>query len=146
MGRGSLEISGSTSLVIGGQLRSGVGGDWARFVMGAGTSVSAPGGVNFRANGVIASSMYLNGGTLATSSIIGNDFGGGHTVFNGTTVVATGSNADFLDVRPGLDPVRAVRARYVVTSSYGADPRRVRELATFPGSYGNSRIKSAPAN
>jgi hypothetical protein len=27
--------------------------------------------------------------------------------------------------------VRAVRANWVVTSSFGADPRRARELATF---------------
>ena len=46
-------------------------------------------------------------------------------------VAASQADADFLDVRPGLDPVRAVRARWVVTSSFGADPRRARELATF---------------
>lgn len=40
-------------------------------------------------------------------------------------------DGDFLDVRPGLDPVRAVRAGWVVTSSFGADPRKSRELATF---------------
>ncbi|UPT73859.1 MAG: glycosyltransferase family 39 protein [Elusimicrobiota bacterium] len=46
-------------------------------------------------------------------------------------VEASQADGDFLDVRPGLDPVRAVRARWVVTSSFGADPRRARELATF---------------
>jgi hypothetical protein len=46
-------------------------------------------------------------------------------------VAASQADADFLDVRPGLDPVRAVRASWVVTSSFGADPRRARELATF---------------
>lgn len=46
-------------------------------------------------------------------------------------VEASQADGDFLDVRPGLDTVRAVRARYVVTSSFGADPRRARELATF---------------
>lgn len=46
-------------------------------------------------------------------------------------VAASQADADFLDVRPGLDPVRAVRANWVVTSSFGADPRRARELATF---------------
>ncbi len=46
-------------------------------------------------------------------------------------VAASQADADFLDVRPGLDPVRAVRAKWVVTSSFGADPRRARELATF---------------
>ncbi|MEK7390355.1 MAG: glycosyltransferase family 39 protein [Elusimicrobiota bacterium] len=46
-------------------------------------------------------------------------------------VSASQADFDFLDVRPGLDPVRAVRARWVVTSSFGADPRRSPELATF---------------
>jgi hypothetical protein len=46
-------------------------------------------------------------------------------------VAASQADADFLDVRPGLDPVRAVRVNWVVTSSFGADPRRARELATF---------------
>ncbi len=46
-------------------------------------------------------------------------------------VAASQADADFLDVRPGLDPVRAVRANWVVTSSFGADPRRARELSTF---------------
>jgi hypothetical protein len=43
------------------------------------------------------------------------------------------SQADgyFLDVRPGLDVARAARVDFVVTSSFGADPRRARELATF---------------
>lgn len=46
-------------------------------------------------------------------------------------VAASQADGDFLDVRPGLDPVRAVRASWVVTSSIGADPRRARELANF---------------
>lgn len=46
-------------------------------------------------------------------------------------VASSQADADFLDVRPGLDPVRAVRASWVVTSSIGADPRRARELSTF---------------
>ncbi len=46
-------------------------------------------------------------------------------------VAASQSDADFLDVRPGLDPVRAVRASWVVTSSFGADPRRSPELSAF---------------
>lgn len=46
-------------------------------------------------------------------------------------VALSQADGDFLDVRPGLDVVRAARVDYVVTSSYGADPRRSRELATF---------------
>ncbi len=46
-------------------------------------------------------------------------------------VAASQADGDFLDVRPGLDPVRAVRAKWIVTSSFGADPRRARELSAF---------------
>ena len=46
-------------------------------------------------------------------------------------VAESQADGDFLDVRPGLDTARAARVDWVVTSSYGADPRRVRELATF---------------
>ena len=46
-------------------------------------------------------------------------------------VAQTQADGDFLDVRPGLDTARAARVDWVVTSSFGADPRRVRELATF---------------
>src|SRR5262249_6611466 len=46
-------------------------------------------------------------------------------------VAESQADGDFLDVRPGLDVARAARVDYVVTSSYGADPRRARELATF---------------
>ncbi len=46
-------------------------------------------------------------------------------------VARSQADGDFLDVRPGLDVARAARVDYVVTSSYGADPERARELATF---------------
>lgn len=46
-------------------------------------------------------------------------------------VALSQADGDFLDVRAGLDPVRAVRVDYVVTSSIGADPVRTREFATF---------------
>ena len=41
------------------------------------------------------------------------------------------ADGDFLDVRPGLDVARAARVDYAITSSWGADPRRTRELASF---------------
>ena len=67
--------------------------------MNPGTSVSAPNGVDFAANGVIASSLHLNGGTLTTPFIYGNDYGGAtHVILNGTTVVASASSGDFLQV------------------------------------------------
>lgn len=46
-------------------------------------------------------------------------------------VATSQADGDFLDVRPGLDVVRAARVDWIVTTSYGADPRRSRELATF---------------
>ncbi len=46
-------------------------------------------------------------------------------------VAASQADADFLDVRPGLDSVRAVRAHWIVTSSFGADPQHIREFSTF---------------
>lgn len=46
-------------------------------------------------------------------------------------VAKSQADGDFLDVRPGLDVVRAARIGWIVTTSYGADPRRSRELATF---------------
>ena len=48
-------------------------------------------------------------------------------------VALSQADGDFLDVRAGLDPVRAVRVDYVFTSSIGADPRRTREFAAFFG-------------
>jgi len=46
-------------------------------------------------------------------------------------VALSQADGDFLDVRPGLDVARAARVDYAATSSYGADPGRARELATF---------------
>jgi len=46
-------------------------------------------------------------------------------------VALSQADGDFLDVRPGLDVARAARVDYAITSSYGADPRRTRELASF---------------
>ncbi len=46
-------------------------------------------------------------------------------------VAQSQADGDFLDVRPGLDVARAARVDWVVTTSFGADPRRTRELATF---------------
>jgi len=46
-------------------------------------------------------------------------------------VALSQADGDFLDVRPGLDTARAARVDYAITSSWGADPRRSRELASF---------------
>jgi hypothetical protein len=46
-------------------------------------------------------------------------------------VAQSQADGDFLDVRPGLDVARAARIDWIVTSSFGADPRRSRELSTF---------------
>ena len=100
VGRGSLEIIGSTSLTIGGQLRSGAGGDWSTFIMNPSTSVTTTGGVDFTANGVVAANLFLNGGTLTTPFIRGTSLGGNtNLIFNGTTVLASADSADFVQVR-----------------------------------------------
>jgi hypothetical protein len=63
-------------------------------------------------------------------------------------VEASQADGDFLDVRPGLDQVRAVRAKWVVTSSFGADPRHAPELATFFSELaaGADLVKEFPSN
>ncbi|MBI4376032.1 MAG: glycosyltransferase family 39 protein [Elusimicrobia bacterium] len=46
-----------------------------------------------------------------------------------------------VDLRSGLDPVRALRISYVITSTFGADPRVSPELATFfQELYGSGRL------
>ena len=67
--------------------------------MGAGTSVTAAGGVNFH-NGLTATNLDLNGGTLTTPYIYASKHNSSTAVnFNGTRVVATAGNLDFLQVR-----------------------------------------------
>ena len=74
VGRGSMEVSGTTTLNIAGQLLATAStGDWSNFVMGAGASVTATGGVNFY-NGLAATNLDLNGGTLTTAYIYGNKY------------------------------------------------------------------------
>ncbi len=46
-------------------------------------------------------------------------------------VAKSQADSPTLDLRPGLDPARAVRVDYVVTSSFGATPARSPELASF---------------
>ncbi|HPM84133.1 MAG TPA: autotransporter-associated beta strand repeat-containing protein, partial [Candidatus Anammoximicrobium sp.] len=97
VGRGTLQVQGSSSLTLGGQLRAS--SDWARFVMQDTAVVTAPAGVNF-VNNYVATSLWLNGGTLTTPYIYGNNYGGQtHVSFNGTRVVASADAADFLQVR-----------------------------------------------
>ena len=50
---------------------------------------------------------------------------------NPAHVALSQADAPTLDVRSGLDSARAMRIGYVVTSSYGANPARARELSSF---------------
>ena len=98
VGRGTLSLLGTSSMTLTGQLQAT--SDWAIFRMQDTTSVTAAGGVDLTANGVIASSLYLNGGTLTTPSITGNDFSGAtHVLLDGATVKASASNPDFLRIQ-----------------------------------------------
>ena len=63
-------------------------------------SVTATGGLDFY-NGLTATNLDFNGGTLTTPYIYGADYFAADVNFNGTTVVATADNADFLQVRSG---------------------------------------------
>ena len=78
VGRGSMEVSGNTTLNITGKLLAT--GDWSNFVMGSGTSVTVTGGVDFY-NSKIATNLDLNGGTLTTASIYGNSHSGQNCQF-----------------------------------------------------------------
>ena len=98
--RGSLQIAGNSTVTIGGQLISSDA--WSNFTLQDIASVTVTGGVDFRA---VASNLELNGGTLTTPFIWGNTTFGGQsrTVFNGTKIVATVDNADFLKVSRDFD-------------------------------------------
>ncbi|MEY3898138.1 MAG: hypothetical protein RLZZ214_3659 [Verrucomicrobiota bacterium] len=95
--RGTLEITGNTSLAIGGQLRSGLSGEWATFIMNPGTSVTATGGVDLRANSTIGTRLDLNGGILTTPFIRSATHYTDMTL-NGTKVVASADSSNFLQV------------------------------------------------
>ncbi len=91
--RGALQVQGTSSLTVGGTVRSTDA--WSDLIIQDTATVTATGGVNFSA---IASQLSLNGGTLITPSIWGNTYGNGssRTVFNGTRIVASADSSDFL--------------------------------------------------
>ena len=102
VGRWDLVIGGSSSLQIGGQLRStsngGGIGDWGRVTLQDNANVTATGGVN---GAGAAWGLTLNGGTLTTPFIRAaeNNFGAGaRLTLNGTTLVASQSTTSFLTV------------------------------------------------
>jgi autotransporter-associated beta strand protein len=97
VGRGSLEVTAAT-LSVGGQIRSS--SDWTNLVLGSGAVVTATGGVDYTASGVIASNLDFNGGTLTTPFIYGNNYSTSVN-FNGTTVVASIDTSDFLRIQGG---------------------------------------------
>ena len=102
VGRWDLIFSGNSVVNIGGQLRStadGNGpGDWGRVTLQDNANVTATGGVN--SSGSVWG-LTLNGGILTTVGIRAaeNSYSAGSRLtFNGTTVVATQNNADFITV------------------------------------------------
>ena len=98
--RGALQVATGSSVTIGGQLISVDA--WSSFILQDAATVVATGGVDFRA---VASNLELDGGTLVTPSIWGSfTFGGqSRTVFNGTQIIVSADNADFLKVSHDFD-------------------------------------------
>ena len=114
--RGALQVAGSSTVTIGGQLLSSDA--WSDFTMQDTASVTATGGVDFRA---VASNLELNGGTLTTPSLWGNyTFGGqSRTIFNGTKIVASADSADFLKISRDFD--QAAHSAAAEIASGGAE-------------------------
>jgi len=97
VGRGALQVQGGSNVTIAGQLLAS--NDWAGFIMQDSASVTVASGIDFFNVGYVATDLALNGGTLSTPFIYGNDFAGQtHVYFNGVRVVATADNTDFLQV------------------------------------------------
>ncbi len=102
VGRWDLVIGGSSSVTIGGQLRStsnGAGsGDWGRVTIQDTANVIATGGVS---SSGAAWGLTLNGGTLTTPSIqaVENGYGAGSRLtLNGATMIPTQDTGSFISV------------------------------------------------
>ena len=135
-----MEVSGTTALNITGKLLAT--GDWSNFVMGSGTSVTVTGGVDFY-NSKTATNLDFNGGTLTTAYIYGNKYSNAlperntNVNFNGTTVVATADNADFLQVHKdgsaGTRASAAIRAGGLIFDTNGHAVTIANVLANYTG-------------
>lgn len=102
VGRWDLVVGGTSTLNIGGELRStsdGSGaGDWGRVTIQDNANVTATGGVNGAGS---AWGLTLNGGILTTPSIRANEVNyaaGSRLTFNGTTVVPSQDHGNFVVV------------------------------------------------
>jgi autotransporter-associated beta strand protein len=104
--RGALNFSGNSTVNIGGSMsQHGAGTDWAwgSLIIQDNASVNVTGGIEFNNTGA---NLAFNGGTLTTPGIWGNSFneyGGSGTIFNGTRIIASQSNANFLKVSVNYD-------------------------------------------
>ena len=100
MRRAALRIAGTSTVTIGGTLLSTDA--WCNLTIQDTASVTATGGVDFRN---VASNLELNGGRLTTPSIWGNTTFGGQsrTIFNGTKIIVSADNADFLKMSNDFD-------------------------------------------
>ena len=136
--RAALQIAGSSIATIGGQL---TGSDaWSVFILQDAASVTASGGVDFRA---VASHIELNGGTLITPSIWGNKYAGGvtRTIFNGTQIVASSDNGDFLKISADFNGDEHGSAADLASDGLLIDTNGhtigiVNDLADLPGNNG----------
>ena len=136
--RSALEVVSASTVTIGGQLRSIDA--WANFTLQDTASVTATGGVDFR---TVASNLELNGGTLTTPFIWGNQYAGGvtRTIFNGTQIVASANNNDFLKVSRDFNgdahgaPADLVGGGLFVDTN-GHDIAILNDLEDLPGNNG----------
>ena len=141
--RGALRVATGSSVTIGGQLISVDA--WSSFILQDAATVVAAGGVDFRA---VASNLELDGGTLVTPSIWGSyTFGGAsRTVFNGTQIIVSSDNADFLKMSHDFDGGAHTSAAELSTgganfNTNGHDIAIVNDLADLPG-FGGTLSKS----
>ena len=115
----------SNSVVTMNQLYSnGTGDAGLAFTIGAGADVTASGGTysrTFRGSG----GMFLNGGTLRTSYLAANSASGpwwindrGYIHFNGTQIVATADEANFIQLAAGANYANENFAKLNATTTF----------------------------
>ena len=136
--RSALHLTGNTQATIGGQLVSG--NAWNEFALGGTSAVGVTGGGDFRN---VASHLALGGGTLTTPEIWGNfTFGGqSRTIFNGTRVIASTDNADFLKMSHDFDRGTHSAAADIANGGAIIDPNNhnitiASDLTNLPGHSG----------
>jgi autotransporter-associated beta strand protein len=141
--RAAVEFSGNSVVNVGGQIREhGFGDSWilASMTIRDNAAVTVSGGLDFKNRG---DNLALNGGTLTTPWIRGNnnDSMGSKIVFNGTRVVATQNNADFLRVSTAAVEEAEVGTAHIgnggaIFDTQGFDINISPPLADLPGNAG----------